>query len=679
MKAEAKLATAVTLAITLAGGCSPATTDAGPDTTAVGGERPLTDPLRYAALGAITLKVNALTAATVDGRRQELINYLQSRPEIEDAGANDDGSVWAVFNDGRPIAIIAEQPEVASSSASEHRDQMSVAFSGGPALLPAGVQARILLGGGKSPSQTVNSELQNMLQARNYTIASGSGDATIDALKSVQGDAVFYIRGHGTTARLKNRSSSYTLLTATPATLQNDAQYKEDLDSLRIGYAAYVNSQFLPAPGRPLVTWYYGITSKFVSKYFSFVKNSFVYVATNSSFDPQFLQAFLDAGAGVYWGWTFSMTDGADNLTTRYLFDRLLGLNQFQPESPIQRPFDYESVWQDMTGSLVGITPNGSHLDHVAGPNGPSGLLAPSIKYMNVDESTGTLYLSGEFGDEKPEVRINGAPQRVSSWNESQIQVALPMSGSSSAGNVVVLSRNRPSNTRVLSEWRLLFTIRFIEGRGTLKWEGPSRVHIRADVGSYRDDAGQNPQYRIVPFTLVADSDGEITASGFDGNNMEWLGTAKITNRIADPNGRNQMDVVGEIETERPAMRMFFAVSAIDGMFARIPSPPSFMDVPLAYVWVYSDDQLVTPPHLPAMRLALNTDFAILGDVRYESQTTPTAELFWPTTDAKYARPDTTARFTGSATSSRNGYWPLSKATETFAGSPTRTKRKSFR
>jgi hypothetical protein len=612
----------------------------------------LTPEERVSALDDIVDVANALTAPTVDGRRQELIDYLRSRPEIEDAGADIDGSVWAIFTDGRPLTIVANQELDADPAALNKR--LSVLPSAGPDEVPRGLNARVLLGGWKDTGHAVNKELEDMLAKRNYTIVSGDGIATVDALKGVQGDAVFYFRGHGGFLHFKDGTSEYSLVTATKVSLLSEIRYKADLDSHRLGYTASVPMNYLPA--LILKGAHYAMGTKFVEKYLSFEKDSFVWISACFSFGGSagFRRAFHNKGAGVYFGWTGSFKDGVDNNASQYAFDRLLGLNEYLPEAIKQRPFDYVSVKKDLAreGYDFDRAPTGGIppvLTYEPGPNGPSGLLAPSIQYMDVNEQNGTLILTGQFGSEEPDVEINGSPMSLRTWGPKQIVADLEDSGPRSAGYVVVKSRGRQSNTRVLTQWRPVFNIQFLEGSGSppLKWEGPIKLHFRADIASYRDESGEDPKYRMVPFHAARDSDGDITASGSrpsGGTTTTWFGTSHVVNMLLSPSAANVLGMQGEVDTENAQMNMFFFVSVTNGMWIRNtpPGPPS--DVAIPYVWAYGEVFLSNPP-LPAMRLNIDDDFNILSDQRRAVPLPdPSAVLFWATADAKFFRPDTAGR-----------------------------------
>lgn len=610
-----------------------------------------------AALGAIAAKANSLTAATVDGRRAELLAYLKGRSEIADAGESPDSGLWALFKDGRPLIIIANEPDSeASDAALRHLpDRAPRTLDLAPhapsqqLALSASVQARIFLGGQKTLLQTENAEIEAMLKKRNYNVVY-NGDATVDELKKVQGDGVFYFRGHGGYGMNANMVREYAPLTATPASILNDLKYIDDWNNFRLAYSVAIRRSFLPSLSSP-PNAAYAFTKEFVKHYFKFEPGSIVYMSacfSGAILNPNFRQAFLDAGAGGYWGWNSSFTDGVDNKASLYIFDRLLGLNEFEPESPKQRPFDSPSIKQD----LVNFRHGDDALERVDLLYFPgvveAGPLAPSIEFMDVDETGGNLHLTGMFGTAKPDVRINGRSVAVSSWNDHEIVASIPDAGATAAGEVVVIDRNRPSNMRVLNEWETPFHLEFIEGHGAppLMWGGDINVHFRADVRPYRTAAGELPEPRQVPFNLMKDSKGDITASGKYVDNSvtrTWSGTAHVVNRAASPQAANVLEGQGILDTEFRQLRLFFFVSVTAGMQSLDTPPGNHPDV-LPFVWAYGDEFLDPNNPLPALVLPLTNVFGLTADKREESPTTPTAVLSWTTYTPKYARPDTTYR-----------------------------------
>lgn len=642
--------------LVMAAGCKFEVTTSEPPSTNPPNEPPTNGTIqpeaRMAALAAITAKSNALTAATVDERRQELLTYLRGRPELADAGESIDGGLWATFKDGRPLIIVANAPDFDSSDASQPRNfDRSPPTASQQQDVAESVQARILLGGQKTLSQSVNTELGQMLKKRNYTLV-GSGLATVDELKTVQGDGVFYFRGHGGYGVLQDRSMEYAPLTATPASVANDLKYIVDWDNFRLAYSVKIRNNYLPSLDSLPPNAVYAFTAEFVKKYFTFAPGSIVYFSacfSAGTANPTFRDAFREAGAGGYWGWDGSFTDGVDNKASLYVFDRLLGLNDFEPESPKQRPFDSPAIKADLAlHKHYDDAGNAVELLYFPGKI-PAGPLTPSIKFMDVDEAAGKLYLTGMFGSTKPVVRINGVPVNVAKWNDQQIVADIPQSGTTAAGEVVVFDQNRPSNMRVLNEWEAPFHIEFVEGHGAppLLWGGDINVHFRADARPFREAPGESPAFRTVPINVIQDSKGDITASGryvmTGGAIRTWSGTAHVVTRAFAPNAANVLDALGLLDTEFHELRLFLAITVTAGMQS-LDTPPGNDPKTLPFVWAYGDAFLDPNNPLPALVLPLTNVFGLTADQRQESPSTPSAVLSWSSYIPKYTRPDTTYR-----------------------------------
>src|ERR1700726_4683213 len=100
----------------------------------------------------------------------------------------------------------------------------------------------------------------------------------------------------------------------------------------------------------------YAITSQFVRNYWKqhpFSLNSLVFMdvceSNGLSAQQDFVRACFEAQASVYVGWAAADTDKKASVgdilsanTVRLIFDRLLGVNQFDPATGLpQRPFDF--------------------------------------------------------------------------------------------------------------------------------------------------------------------------------------------------------------------------------------------------------------------------------------------------------------------------------------------------
>jgi hypothetical protein len=490
-----------------------------------------------------------------------------------------------------------------------------------------------------------------MVTAGGYELAPGAGTGTIEDLMKVENDGIFYFGGHGGWGPNRNLDAVYGVTTATLVSLRNDSIYRALWMDSSLVYTLPITSGL-----RPFLTCqspcigYYAFTARFVAKHMKrFSDGSVVYIAACTSAEPGFRQAFIDKGAGVYFGWTAAFRADIDSRATSYLFDRLLGLNWSgggPQESPPQRPFDYVSVHRDMGRVSRGLTTSANATLGYWPGGTESGLLAPSIQYMDVEEESNTVVLKGKFGGEQGEVEINGTSTglRITSWTKEEIRVEIPVSGPHSAGDVVVWNKGRRSNTRRLSEWRPRFNLEF-KADGTLKWEGEVWLHIRADLSSYREEAGDPPQYRTVPFQIARDSDGELEASGIYsipfGSTTVWSGIARITNRMADPLAPNLVDGIGEVTTTSPFMRVALFVTAMRGMISTSDDGIEF-DIPA--VWGYGDGPLSVQNPLPALYIQLDREFGILGDFRRQSPIQPSTVMFWSNLKPNYIPADSLGR-----------------------------------
>ena len=594
---------------------------------------PLTPERRVAALDAISAKAHALTGASVDERRMELLTYLLSRPEIATAGVSADGSLWALFTDQRPLVIVANQEDDAAAVAPSRASVASLTSA--PPELPNSVQAVVMLGGDKILSQTENEELKVLLRKRNY-VASGSL-ATLDDLKNlVKNVGVFYFRGHGGYGFSATGRQFYAPLSATPVSVENDLKYAADWDNQRLTYQFRLTNSYRPGLTAQRGS-YYGFNAAFVKTYFQFDPGSIVYMSTcfSDGAQTEFKDTFLAQGAGGYWGYDGSFKDGFDNDLTLLVFDRLLGLNEYKPETPKQRPFGSASIKRWLTKEDLDYTDGAVEFTFTPGSINKTGALAPSIEYMTMDESSNTLFLKGQFGlDMGGRAEVNGSSTGVSikKWEKEEIQLQIPLTGAQSAGDVKVFSKNRESNPRTLSEWRISFNLSYAPGQHTLKWGGPIRVHIRADVQDYRKEAGERPEYRFdgVPIQIARDTDGDLTGSGDDGApapfTIFWEGTSHLEARNANAATPNPIDGIGSIDAEFRQMKLFLAVTSTTGLIARGQTSST-----LPAGWGYPGDgpiSLLNP--LPAMYMPLANDFTLTGDRRV-MPVSPSPILTWTT------------------------------------------------
>jgi hypothetical protein len=224
--------------------------------------------------------------------------------------------------------------------------------------------------------------------------------------------------------------------------------------------------------------------------------------------------ACLQAGAGVYFGWTDRVQGGDAAVSAAFLFDRMLGTNsdKLPMEHPPQRAFSSVDVWGEMQTRQ---RPNQAYtLDSSVNPktgltanlmpfalNTAFALLAPSIHDLAVNEEADELAINGEFGDVPGVVQISGYNLTVKSWDNYSIVCDLPRSGSASSGDVkVTVNSAQFSNTVPLTAWHGTATYT-LEELGTLRMTMTFDMRFRGDVHLHRDVPGEMPVPTGLAFT----------------------------------------------------------------------------------------------------------------------------------------------------------------------------------
>ena len=404
-----------------------------------GGGTTITPAQRMASLKAVFDRISTLTGADIPARRAEMLAYLKSRPEFEASGNSGDGGLWARFTDGRLFVLIANE-ELPSRGTRE----VPMKGRSAPAELPVNPQAHVSVGFGPTDTNTAEASVQALLAGGGYNILSRTG--SIDDLKRVADLGVMFHQAHGGLGEDRQGNGVFTVTSSTIVTDAKEAQLLDDWQNDRLAYCGVTDYSYLVYPQH---NTYYGIRPQFVRDYMNFSKESMVFIAACGSASPasaDFRKAFQDKKAGAYFGWTRPVLRTDSNAAAKYLIDRLLGANTQSPvESPKQRPFDYFALKADLTKHNLDHSngPNGlSELMFFAGTQGESGVLAPTIKFMDMEEHSGVLTLTGKFGTDQGEVKVNGTSVGIKSWAKEKIEVNLPLTGGQSSGNVQVIHRN---------------------------------------------------------------------------------------------------------------------------------------------------------------------------------------------------------------------------------------------
>ena len=484
----------------------------------------LTPEQRLTALDAVKAKFEALKNGANPGAvNQEMLNFILSRPEFAAAGISTDSCVWAKYTDGVGLIVVNNrEPDLLSnpSPAPGPEVAQSVPASPQPENLPQSPKARLYFALGPLFSNPLP-DISNWLTAENYVPINEA--ATVENLRHVGGDGVFFFDGHGGTTETDS-GNAFVLTTSESPNATRDKQLEADLipnppaSGLSKNRLVYSVAIVDVKGGKTLTDEFYGITSQFIRDYWGqFSPGSFVFISSCSSGSPGAFgirDAIKEKGASVYAGWTDTVHGPVIFEATRFVFDRLLGANKIYAEGDgfKQRPFDYLSVAVDLPLHGLGRDQQtGANLAFTAFPtNGNSQtLLAPSIWFMEVDSYTNLLTIQGEFGDDpganNRAVFVGGQPCHVLTWANNQILCDLPLSGPGSSGEVIVTVRQQYSNTAYLTEWEGDF-IHTVTGKGSLKQTATYHIRLRADIRLVRNHIHEAPNL-IADRAVVATED----------------------------------------------------------------------------------------------------------------------------------------------------------------------------
>ena len=516
-----------------------------------GGKPTAADSVRVAVLDSIETHMEGMAAMDEPSRAAALVPYLQSIPDIHDAKiTTGTTTVYAHFKDGR-LLIIPNNRDFSSES-----DTLVVSQYAPQGGTPPAPPRHVVIPSGKEVArlaklqQTSGRQLPVSMQYRAFRgigtchinplpairallgeqkyYPAPSGSPTVLGLKGIRNDGFFYLDTHGGLGTRVDSLQVMALWTTDEKTTQNEASFRSMLNAYDVVYMIdYVADRV--SGGCPAVT-HYGITSSFVSKYMHFAKNSLVYIDACYSGDANLQTAFATAGAGTYVGWSKSVSDPFAYAAAKYMLDRLLGTNKTPPiESPKQRAFPIDLIMTDMARVHLVVDPGTGAVLTATHLNGDFGLLAPTIKYLSIEEPAGRteLYVAGVFGDDpgsKGQVWINDTEKLdIIQWTPDYIRCDLPATGDNSAGSIQVYVNEtdgpgspplgRASNKVNLTQWRGQVRYKRTEP-GTLESHMALNVHIRADVHPFRDLPHETPNKTTVLFRDTRDGDGTAGASG---------------------------------------------------------------------------------------------------------------------------------------------------------------------
>jgi hypothetical protein len=553
------------------------------------------DPLaaRMAAIAAVEARSIEISAQkpTPVAFAQSIAAFMATRPEYVASGVDAETlSAWGRFADGSGHVVTSNRIPAPDASLSA-RDRVRPKSDGSE--LPQSSKARLLqsFGGSFDRSVAASSEMYSYLSSKGWSVTSAPS-AEVANLQAVRGDGFFYLNTHGARVDVNDASEPDSKIYAVQSsTVVNDGletAFEDELRSLRLVHftAPQSNLQIPTAPGAPpvdiplLFDTRYGITYRFVQKYMSFAPNSVIWMnACFSGRNQRFISSFLAKGAGVYFGWSESLSMDAAFKSAPYFVDRMLGANKHAPqESPPQRAFPHDLVLQDMaTKSLDQDPANHGTLSATVGQSSFPVIFAPSIRRVYVRETDGVLRLQGYFTSDQsevPKVTVGGAGIAVTNWSADEITAQLP--GPTTSGDVVVEIRGVRSNARQLTQWSIPVTYKWdpalLDG---FKMQGNGTIRLRGDIAGYRVKPGGSLTYLYTGGFSTKDSNLQVTGSGTHndggGCTSTLSGTRNFVSLLSGGIPTNILDAQFGIDasTRQGALSILVAATDLSGFFVQ--------------------------------------------------------------------------------------------------------------
>jgi hypothetical protein len=473
----------------------------------------------------LTNQYQQLAPRSDPGHRAAMIAFAKSQPEVADAGWTDEqhgDNFYVEFKDGTPFALLDNL--VPSTTRSAYRPTGNVTRE----IVPKSKRALVLYSLGNAFID-ITPDLKTILTKAGYEVSSGKGDLS-SLVTDVADTGYFYWATHSGYVAVNGKqfpiiTTATEFSDATDATAFIQGLKKDKLVGV-VGATSdrnpnptdmNGNGKIDPEEALP-VKLYYAVRPAFVEKYFKFSKQSIVCQDSCSSAVADFSGAFTKAGASHYLGWD-KVTTSTDEVLV--FTDKLLGADSVAMTDPPSRPFDARSVLAWMQKFALDTASNGAKLVAVRDDDTETGILAPSIESLEMDEEHEQLIIYGNFGDDRANttVTVNGAQREVVDWQPRSrlIKVSMPVSGPGSAGEVKVKVRGIESNGRVLTEWRGAL-IHVHKDVASLEEDITLRFHLRGDVASIRSNVGLPAVKPADQITMIAakDSVAECSASGSD-------------------------------------------------------------------------------------------------------------------------------------------------------------------
>jgi hypothetical protein len=521
-----------------------------------GGGGSVSDSSRAVVLDSLTSKINQLPQVDRDADNLTIYQYVRTLPEFSATGIRPSG-VWARFQDGRFWVFVNNlygtdtswnRPEAVLRPTASHRLTKStdeeLPQNNGARIMNALGTAFDYSGVGMIGFTEVANNARTWLQGVGYSPV--TAEPTVDGLKQVRDDGVFYMSAHGDSVGMPDGSWEFGLWTGTQVSPANDLLYKADLDS---GYLGYITAAHIKAGifSKDISETHYAITSLFVRKYMRFGPRSLVFVNACLSGDQKFRDACIAKGADLYLGWSNYVEAYKSARIARFFFDRALGANVERPVlSPPQKGYQIYDVlgFMNTSGRDFTVHPRFGRADLLQYPMlADVTLLRPLIYY--VSPSASELRIGGWFGSDPGQgaatVRVGSTVVPIRTWVSASTIICEPVHD---GGDVVVSVRGRKSTPAPLTKFSGTYNL-LVRGRGSLTRRMTISITFVADVRSNRVQVDQSPTWVASNIYDLQSSGGTFEASGEyrdqQGNLVEtWSGSGSVTalvSGVIDPGG----------------------------------------------------------------------------------------------------------------------------------------------
>jgi hypothetical protein len=500
----------------------------------------LTSQQRMAATSRLAERFDQIagTGEAHPGHWEELRAWAALQPEFSEVGLGDK-LLWARFTDGRYFLYTDNWrplpgPEAAAARAAQAR---SLPLLKGVPEVPQSEDALLLrfFDDDFLDAVPVMQHTEQALKEHGWKVAAGKA-LTVSALKSAAELGFLFLTSH---------SGEFGPVGSKEFAVMTDDQVSPSLETdlatdLSEGNVIYHRTRlFWKQEPR------YAVTSKFVRKHMKFSPSSLVILlschsGSNDGADG-FRKALFDRGAGTVIGWDGNSNASAYGMVDR-LVDRLAGMNVVDSVSPPNRPHVLDDVWDYLDTRGLLVTPPaeaGETPTPVVRFGAGFQMLQPIVSELQMT-GIDKLVVHGEFGAGPVKVSVGGqefAGTVAADGKSVDVQI-----GSAAFGDVVVSSRERKSNRRVLGSWRGQVKYMQQEGSGSC---GPVfqdavtlQLHLRADMHGTRDTLDGPTRNNRQIFMPAGDtqatwaSTGQCVSGGF--LEERWTGSGPFALTLYD-------------------------------------------------------------------------------------------------------------------------------------------------